>query len=598
MDGQSFGRVAAHVYEQHNAVTLFATVNRTTRKAKPHFAKMTPEEELAELQKKYAALEGDRKAYFETSQWTMKQNKETIGGLKKEYKELLRQITENAKNGVTSAKENEAISHAGSEELYRLQQFSKDLKQRYDHLKQSAVRKTRELENRLDSIRDLEQNSVDPQTLDTDLTKLIRTLENRLDKALIKFNEARSVSQTYEQIIKRLTDERVGFDGQIASLDRSLRQKEKDLDELVLMSHDAAAAKEKAKAELMQVDDLLTKERASRDKDLKDRRDTVRKREEMNIEAARLRKQRDSDEQRRAEQNKKKAEAAKAANANAEAAKNVEQQGKIGNFETAFLKIKDATGVSDLDQVISKFMTQEDTNRNLKQLRKDGTFKIEQLKKEIEKSKSALERFQFGGPVGPASRRAVDDLEMTLSANGVVNDRTRARFETSNKLLVGVTAGTEDLVDKLDTIPFGAATPPVTEATVVQVLAMCEQKILKALERVTQKDGEQKLGKSGKKLGASSKSLDDSLGDTVTPHNFRLALFPDENDESDAEGEDDEEAGEETVMDRDTLKSNAEAMTERATSGRRRGVFTKGNAPVTPGSVKGKAGRGQRAGLA
>ena len=201
------------------------------------------------------------------------------------------------------------------------------------------------------------------------------------------------------------------------------------------MSHDAAAAKEKAKAELMQVDDLLTKERASRDKDLKDRRDTVRKREEMNIEAARLRKQRDSDEQRRAEQNKKKAEAAKAANANAEAAKNVEQQGKIGNFETAFLKIKDATGVSDLDQVISKFMTQEDTNRNLKQLRKDGTFKIEQLKKEIEKSKSALERFQFGGPVGPASRRAVDDLEMTLSANGVVNDRTRARFETSNKLL-------------------------------------------------------------------------------------------------------------------------------------------------------------------
>ena len=132
MDGQSFGRVAAHVYEQHNAVTLFATVNRTTRKAKPHFAKMTPEEELAELQKKYAALEGDRKAYFETSQWTMKQNKETIGGLKKEYKELLRQITENAKNGVTSAKENEAISHAGSEELYRLQQFSKDLKQRYD----------------------------------------------------------------------------------------------------------------------------------------------------------------------------------------------------------------------------------------------------------------------------------------------------------------------------------------------------------------------------------------------------------------------------------------------------------------------------------
>ena len=32
-----------------------------------------------------------------------------------------------------------------------MREFSKELKKRYDDLKQSAVRKTRELENRLDS---------------------------------------------------------------------------------------------------------------------------------------------------------------------------------------------------------------------------------------------------------------------------------------------------------------------------------------------------------------------------------------------------------------------------------------------------------------
>jgi len=84
---------------------------------------------------------------------------------------------------------------------------------------------------------------VDPTTLHNDATRLIRTLENRLDKALIKFNEARAVGETYDTIIKRLSDERVGFDGQIGTADRKLRQKEKDLDELVMMSHDAAAAK-------------------------------------------------------------------------------------------------------------------------------------------------------------------------------------------------------------------------------------------------------------------------------------------------------------------------------------------------------------------
>ena len=44
--------------------------------------------------------------------------------------------------------------------------------------------------------------------------------------------------------------------------------------------------------------------------------------------------------------------------------------------------------------------------------------------------------------------------------------------------------------------------------------------------------------------------------------------------------------------------TNAEAVTERA-GGRKKGVFSAAKAaPATPGSVKGKAGRGQRAGLA
>ena len=39
----------------------------------------------------------------------------------------------------------------------------------------------------------------------------IRTLENRLDKAMIKYNEAQSIRKTYDQIVKRLKEERVNF---------------------------------------------------------------------------------------------------------------------------------------------------------------------------------------------------------------------------------------------------------------------------------------------------------------------------------------------------------------------------------------------------
>jgi hypothetical protein len=37
-------------------------------------------------------------------------------------------------------------------------------------------------------------------------------LENRLDKAMIKFNEAVSIKKTYEVILGRLKDERVSYD--------------------------------------------------------------------------------------------------------------------------------------------------------------------------------------------------------------------------------------------------------------------------------------------------------------------------------------------------------------------------------------------------
>jgi len=42
--------------------------------------------------------------------------------------------------------------------------------------------------------------------------RAVRVLENRLDKVMIKYNEAQSIRKTYEQIVKRLKEERVTYD--------------------------------------------------------------------------------------------------------------------------------------------------------------------------------------------------------------------------------------------------------------------------------------------------------------------------------------------------------------------------------------------------
>ena len=61
---------------------------------------------------------------------------------------------------------------------------------------------------------------------------------------MIKYNEAQSIRKTYEQIVKRLREERVGFDNQLAAIERTLGAKQHDYEELLLLSGDAKHAKD------------------------------------------------------------------------------------------------------------------------------------------------------------------------------------------------------------------------------------------------------------------------------------------------------------------------------------------------------------------
>jgi coiled-coil domain-containing protein 151 len=45
---------------------------------------------------------------------------------------------------------------------------------------------------------------------------------------MIKYNEANAMTSTYEQIVKRLKEERIGYDNQITTIERSLKGKESD----------------------------------------------------------------------------------------------------------------------------------------------------------------------------------------------------------------------------------------------------------------------------------------------------------------------------------------------------------------------------------
>lgn len=50
----------------------------------------------------------------------------------------------------------------------------------------------------------------------------LRELENRLDKAVIKNQEAQFIGKTYKQIIERLQQDRLTFDGRVTTLEQAI----------------------------------------------------------------------------------------------------------------------------------------------------------------------------------------------------------------------------------------------------------------------------------------------------------------------------------------------------------------------------------------
>lgn len=57
----------------------------------------------------------------------------------------------------------------------------------------------------------------------------LRELENRLDKAVIKNQEALFIGKTYKQIIDRLQQDRLTFDGRVTALEQTIVMRRQEI---------------------------------------------------------------------------------------------------------------------------------------------------------------------------------------------------------------------------------------------------------------------------------------------------------------------------------------------------------------------------------
>lgn len=122
-------------------------------------------------------------------------------------------------------------------------------------LRHEAQQKQKKIDKMNETLRELELENDAKEKKPTSAsassdTQRLRTLENNLDKANIKCQEAEHISKTYQQIIQKLEQDRLQFDGVIDDMEKSLALRKQELAQLESMCTDSFLARDKAREAL------------------------------------------------------------------------------------------------------------------------------------------------------------------------------------------------------------------------------------------------------------------------------------------------------------------------------------------------------------
>jgi len=453
---------------------------------------MVVHQQVEDLRERLQLLQKDRRANVDLLETTKLNNAEEIKSLREENKELRSKLTRLHKS-FTSSKQQ------GKNELATLRREVLDRRTEYDSLKLASGKRMRELINLRDEAKACELEATRTTQDDTPLASQIRLLENRLDTAMIKYNEAQSIKSTYEHIVKRLKEERVGFDNQLAAMERTVQAKQRDYEELLLLSGDASHARDVAQQNLHAVRCDYEEKRAGREGDLRERHQFVKIRKQM------IERQKKKEEEKRQEQYHQHEEQQAASTYNEDGSGSAwghgsggsihdaheEQQDTIDMYERAFRKIREATGVSDVNEVIKKIIGQESTTDNLISLTKQNQERIEKLAKQRDELRKGVEDRQYNNGSGsPNRRKAADDKEKRLNESIKYLARSRGKHDRYQSNLLNLKAGVKHLQDKLEPVrrDLNAEKVALSESSLPDVLWGVGDILVEILARIRERE--------------------------------------------------------------------------------------------------------------
>ncbi|GMH99823.1 hypothetical protein TrVE_jg2119 [Triparma verrucosa] len=336
------------------------------------------------------------------------------------------------------------------------------------------------------------------------IAKQVRMLENRLDKTLVKFNEALAANKQLRGKIDSMRQERVVFDGIYKKLERELHEKKKEMSTIIEDSNNAYQERDKAQGELKVLKERAETDKAEFERDWKElgqlieqdrkAREHIRAQIEKNSVSPVNETGRFSNTGSPVMMGDE-VENLDAKNmmpggffpSSANTAEAPLPQEKVELYEEAFNKIADATGITDVDEVVSTFLEAEDKNFSLFNYVNELNSEIERLELAISDTKVEIEKYKGQGVSTDTQRKQIlRNLDERLQSTRHKAEEYQTRYDNGMKTINQLKTGIHSIFSRLgcagSNLEEMLGNQGVTESNMMQYLGIIEQKTSEILQ--------------------------------------------------------------------------------------------------------------------
>jgi hypothetical protein len=361
------------------------------------------------------------------------------------------------------------------------------------------------------------------------IQKQIRILENRLDKALIKFNEAISHNKTLRESIDDLRRERVVFENIYRKMERELQDRKQKMAEIIELSNQSYEQRDNYQMEVAAIEQANRKEQDEFEEQMVKLGELLESGTYQSSQQAKLfsvvflaftdnmndsklciiyqyyfselrlptpgstlgRFSKTSSNKYIGDTTTGPIEEA-AGNTQLKTLKGTNWTAvtsdsstfeRVQNFEEAFNKIKAATGITDIEELVRTFIKNEDHNFSLFNYVNEQNNEVEKLEEQIQLLREEEKKFaQESGDDVNQHKQVLKELETKLQTTESMAEKYEIRCQDLQRVIESLKRGIQSIYEKFDVDEDGFGDPLVTESNMVHYLGQIEQKTNQLLQ--------------------------------------------------------------------------------------------------------------------